>query len=234
VLAGLSQQMVSKIERACVEDLPIPTVIRLTRALDIKIDLRLVAATPVTLHARDAAHARLVAALARRLERAGWQVATEVAVSGPGWHGSIDLLAFDPVTRRLLIIETKTSVEDVGELDRQLGSYERAAWDAARARGWRPAAVTGIVALLMTDENDRRLAANRTYFDGRFRVRYRVLEEIVSSAGQLPEKGERGLAMMDPRSRASRTWIPTWIDGRRSSASYRNRADFLSRQPPRR
>src|SRR3954464_10968520 len=87
--SGVSQTLVSAVERCALPDLPIATAVRILRALDIRFDLRL--ATPLnTRPVRDAAHARCVSYVARRLEAHGFLVKTEVEVGGPGWFGSID------------------------------------------------------------------------------------------------------------------------------------------------
>src|SRR5262245_41891068 len=155
--AGVSQSLVSLIERCLVPDLPLATAVQVLAALDIPFDVRI-----VTPHAhgrpRDAAHARCTAYVARRLERHGFQVAGEVEIRGDGWFSAIDLLAFHPAAHVLLVIEVKTELHDLGSLERQIGRYERAAWAVARQRGWRPRAVIGVVLVLATVENDRVLA----------------------------------------------------------------------------
>lgn len=51
--------------------------------------------------------------VARRLDQAGWLVATEVEVGDARWRGFVDLLAFHPVERLLLIIEVKIELDDI-------------------------------------------------------------------------------------------------------------------------
>ena len=54
---------------------------------------------------------------------AGWIVRREVPIGTrerPGW---IDILAFNPKTRVLLVIEVKTDLVDIGGLERQLDWY---------------------------------------------------------------------------------------------------------------
>jgi transcriptional regulator with XRE-family HTH domain len=143
--AGISQTMISAIERAALPDLPLPTAISVLLAADIEFELRLVPPQRARPIVRDRAHARCVAYVARRLARAGFRVATEVEIGQGRWRGFIDVLAYHPLHRLLLVIEVKTEIVDVGGIDRQLGSYERAAWQAARGLGWRPRAPTGVL-----------------------------------------------------------------------------------------
>lgn len=227
-MCGVSQQMLSEVERAVVPDLPIATAVRILDALEVRIDLRLLAPTISAAPVRDRAHARCVAYVARRLERSGWMVLTEVAVGDVRWRGFIDVLAFDATTHVLLVIEVKVVLDDIGAVDRQLGSYERFAWSAAHAAGWRPRVTTGVLLLLATDENDRRLLEHRTYMDRRFRTRASELLAFIADPHRSNDRGERALAMIDPRTRRSRWLLPTWLDGRRNAARYPDRAAFLA------
>lgn len=220
--------MVSEIERALVPDLPLATALRLLNALDVRVELRLFAPTAAAPPVRDRAHARCVGYVARRLGEAGWLVATEVEVGDERWRGFIDLLAFHPVERVLLVIEVKVDLDDIGAVDRQLGRYERYAWPAAHALGWRPRALTGALLLLATDANDRRLVEHRIYLDRRFQVRASALRVLLVDPQRVPERGDRCLAMIDPRTRRSRWLMPTWLDGRRNAARYKDRAAFLA------
>ncbi len=220
--------MISMIERARVPDLPIATAIQLLSALEVRVDLRLFAPTAAAPPVVDRAHARCVAYVARSLERAGWLLATEVAVGDERWRGFIDVLAYHPSEQVLLVIEIKVDLNDIGALDRQLGGYERFAWTAASALGWRPRTVTGTLLLLATDSNDRRSTEHRTYLDRRFRIRAAVLMAIIKDPHVPPGRGERGLAMIDPQTRRTRWLLPTWLDGRRRAAAYADRAAYLA------
>jgi hypothetical protein len=192
--------------------------------------MRFVAPRVETPPVRDRAHARCVSMVARRLLRAGCLVATEVEVGGARWLGFVDVLALDPVRGLLLIIEVKTELHDIGAVDRQLNSYLEASWAAARARRWRPRAATGVLLLLATDETDRRIQEHRSYLARAFPLRGRALADVFSgSSGTLPERGVRGLALIDPAARRRNWLIASQMDGRRSQLRYANRSAFLAR-----
>jgi transcriptional regulator with XRE-family HTH domain len=228
--SGVSQSLVARLEHALMPDVPIATVVRVLTPLDVEVDLRLLGPRPAEVPQRDRAHSRCVAYVARRLERAGYLVATEVEVGNGRWLGFVDVLAFVPRSLVLLVIEVKTEIIDVGAIDRQLGSYERAAWGAAQARGWRPRALISALLVLATQENDRRLAENRAHFDRAFPLRARSLVGLVERLATEPfGRGMRGLAMVDPASRRKAWLLPTWLDGRRTPARYADRADYLAR-----
>lgn len=226
--SGCSQSMISRIERRAVRNLSIGTLVRILRVLDVDYDLRLMPPRFEAPPIRDRAHARCVAWVAGRLKRSGFLVATEVEVGGGRWRGFVDVLAMHPSARLLLVIEVKTEIDDIGAIDRQLGSYVEVAWPAANGLGWRPRGATGLLVLLATRDSDRRLQEHRGYFDRGFALRARELHEIFGVPGRkLPARGDRGLAMIDPASRRRNWLMPTAIDGRRTPARYLDRRDFL-------
>jgi hypothetical protein len=162
------------------------------------------------------------------LERAGWFVEREVQIGDPRRPGWIDVLAFHPSTRTLLIIEIKTRFDDMGGLERQLAWYQGEASAAARRRGWLPLRVMTAALFLATDANDRTMRDNARSIRQRFPARWRDLSMIVSGNGAVTTEGW-AIAMIDPRSRAFAWCRPTVLDGRRSRARYRDSAEFLER-----
>ncbi len=226
--SGVPQSMISRIERSKLKDLPLATVAGLLEAMGGRLRVEV---DPPFLGDRrgqlDPAHARMSGYLARRLEADGWQVATEVEVGGDRSRGWIDLLAFNPATRLLLVIEVKTEIHDLGQIDRSLSWYEREAWAAARRLGWRSATVTGCLLLLMTQQNDAAVRFNRESLGRLFPARAPVLLTIVEGTASILPRGTRALAMVDPRSKR-RAWIrPTADDGRRAAAPYLDYAHFM-------
>jgi transcriptional regulator with XRE-family HTH domain len=158
---GVSARYIAMIERG-EANATLDVVERIAEALGLELELL---ARPPTFPAgprvRDAVHARCSAYVDRRLTGLGWQVAREVEIVHGRSHGWIDLLAFDPRTSTLLIIEIKTRLDDLGALERQIAWYERMAWQAARARGWRPKRVLSCVLALASDEVERVVRAHR-------------------------------------------------------------------------
>jgi hypothetical protein len=125
----------------------------------------------------------------------------------------------------VLVIEVKTELHDLGQVERQLGWYEREAWAAARRLHWRPERVVGALLLLATEETDERLRANREPLAASFPVRAAGLASIVD-AGSAATRA-RALAMIDPRSKRRRWLRAARMDGRRTVAPYRDYADFM-------
>lgn len=224
---SLSRPVISAIETgrraASLDD-----VERIATALGMSIDL--VPRRPGVIAPRlhDVVHARCVAYVQRRLTAAGFTVLREVEVVHGRWHGWIDLLAFDPRSGLLLIIEVKSSLVDLGSVERQLAWYEREAGAIARARGWRATGARSWLLLLDSLEVDAAISHGREVlglaFPRRAAAMRRELEGPVTeiSAG-------RALAVIDPSSRR-RDWLrATRVDGRRASPPYRDRADAEAR-----
>jgi hypothetical protein len=220
--------MVSRIEAGRRTDVSLATTTRLLEAMGARLRFEI---DPPFVGGRrrqlDPAHARMSGHIARRLERSDWKVATEVEVGGDRSRGWIDLLAFRPATGLLLVIEVKTEIHDLGQIERALGWYEREAWTPARRLGWPPVAVIGCLLLLMTRENDDAVGFNREGLRRLFPVRAAGLREMVGSDEPTQSRRTRGLAMVDPSSKR-RAWLrPTRDDGRRTPPPYADYADFM-------
>lgn len=224
---GISKSMVSRAERGLVGGLSFATTRRLLGAMGarsiVTIDAPVLAGKP---HQGDPAHARMSGHVVARLRRAGWETRTEVEVGGDRSRGWIDVLAFQPASRSLLVIELKTEVHDLGQIERSLGWYEREAWASARRFEWRPRALRGCLFLLASSANDARVAENRISFDAGFPLRSRHLAAILAGDPS-PDRGGRAIAMLDPASKR-RAWCrPLRIDGRWTAAPYADYADFM-------
>jgi hypothetical protein len=209
--------MVQRVE-ACTVNVTVDTAGRILDALGVAVEPVFRAPFVASARQLDRAHAQCVAYVQRRLEAAGWLVRREVEILGGRSHGWIDVLAFDPATRTLLVIEVKTEIHDVGRIERTLGWYGREAWAAAQRLGWRPAVVRTVLVVLATEANDERLRTNREILAQAFPARGMA---VLSS-------GRSGLALIDPRSHR-REWLGrAVVDGRRSRAPYRDYAAFVA------
>lgn len=224
---GVSRGYIANIERGRANP-SLEVVERIAAALGLEIEL--VARSPVVIgggRQRDLVHARCSGHVDRRLRTAGWLIAREVEVAQGRSHGWIDLLAFDPRTGTLLVIEIKTRLDDVGAVERQLGWYRRSAFDVARRLGWRPRRVVGWLLLLASDEVEDVLRSNREIMSRAFPVRARAMSGLLEHGDQ-PFGGD-GLALIDPVRKRQAWLIPSQIDRRRSSAPYADYADAARR-----
>ena len=230
--AGVSRSLVSAVEtgsRDCSLDALERVADGLAARLVVELRAPLVVGGPGQ---RDAAHSLCVTAARQWLERRGWQCVVELPIVDGRIRGWIDLLAFDPLSGRLMVIEVKTELRDLGGLQRQVGWYARDAVDATAGLGWRPREVVVLVIFLATTDNDDRLSIQRDAITATFPVRGRALDRALAGG---PYPGW-GVAMIDPRRRGSRRWIGLRLDGRRVAAPYTSYSDFMraarrSRQP---
>ena len=84
----------------------------------------------------DADHSALAAYLAQRLGTLGWTVRSEVSFNQYGDRGRIDLVAFHPATKTLLIIEIKTGIVDAQAMLGALDVKARVGRAVAKQLGW--------------------------------------------------------------------------------------------------
>ncbi len=162
--ARVSPAVVWRIEHGRLEEVSVPALVRVAEALEVRLDL-----VPRWRGAEldrllSAVHSAFGESVAVLLESHAWELRPEVSFSHYGERGVIDILAWHPGSRTLLVIELKTEVVDVGEV---LGTLDRKRRNAARVAtelGWQPATVA--VALLITDTrtNRRRVAAHDRTF----------------------------------------------------------------------
>jgi transcriptional regulator with XRE-family HTH domain len=113
----------------------------------------------------DRAHAGLVEQTARRLARLGWEVHVEVSYSEFGERGSIDILAWHPARRIVLVVEVKSEITAVEETLRRHDVKVRLAPKVIRDRlGVQPAATARLLVLPSTSMARRRLAEHAATF----------------------------------------------------------------------
>jgi transcriptional regulator with XRE-family HTH domain len=162
-LAHVSPSTVSRVERGRMEHLQLGTIRSVCAVLDVRIVLqarweggeldRLVSSRHSAMH-------EVVARLF--LEVPEWITAPEVTFSEFGERGSIDILAWHPATRSLLVIELKTEIVDVQDTVAVLDRKVRLARKIATDRGWRPAIVSAWLLVADGRTNRRRVEAHRT------------------------------------------------------------------------
>jgi hypothetical protein len=107
------------------------------------------------------------------LRDAGWIVEPEVSFNHYGDRGRIDVFAYHPALRLLLVIEVKTKIDDAQDVIGRLDVKRRVAATLARDRGWR---VTTVIPGLLVMEGRtarRRISTHTALFAG-FEVRARA------------------------------------------------------------
>ena len=170
--AGVGRRAVSLLENGRAQVLRLREVEAIVAALGGRIDLRLLWNGPELDRLLDEAHAALGASVKRRLERWGWLVRVEVSYSHFGERGRIDLLAFHPATRVLLVIELKSELVDVQSLLGSLDVKARLAPGIAERFGWSPRVVVPAIVFLEDRTTRNRLTRVDPLF-ARFELRGR-------------------------------------------------------------
>jgi transcriptional regulator with XRE-family HTH domain len=138
--AQVSSSTVSRIEHGRLDGTELGRLRRVAGALDIRLDVvarwqgadldRLI----------NARHSAMHEAVAQSFAaRHGWSILPEVSFSIYGERGVVDILAWHPETRSLIVIELKTAISDVNELLGTVDRKRRLAVRIVAERGWVPA-----------------------------------------------------------------------------------------------
>ena len=170
--AGVGRRAVSLLENGRASALRLREAEAIVAALGGRLDVRLLWNGPELDRLLDEAHAALGASVKRRLERWGWIVRVEVSYSHFGERGRIDLLAFHPPTRVLLVIELKSELVDVQSLLGSLDVKARLAPRIVERFGWTPRAVIPAIVFLEDRTTRNRLTRVDPLF-ARFSLRGR-------------------------------------------------------------
>ena len=115
----------------------------------------------------DDLHALILAAVLRVLTACGSEAQVEVTFSSAGDRGSIDVLAWNPPERALLVVEIKSELPGVDPLLRPLDVKVRLAAQIANRRfGWKAQTVSRVV-ILPEERTARRLVTRHSEVFGR-------------------------------------------------------------------
>ena len=160
--AGVSTSTISRVERGHPGSLSLHTIRAIGAALDVRVELIGRWRSGDLDRLLNARHSALHDDVARmfRDRLPDWILAPEVSFSVYGERGIIDIVAWHPGRRALLIIELKTDIADVNELVGTFDRKRRLAWAVAKERGWDPATVSGWVIVAAGRTNRTRIAAH--------------------------------------------------------------------------
>jgi transcriptional regulator with XRE-family HTH domain len=219
--AGVSQDTVSRVERGQLDSLQVRTIRAVMRVLEMELVLgarwrggeldRLV----------DEGHAALGARVCELLESAGWVVRPEVSFAIYGERGSIDVLAWHPLARILLVVEVKTTFNSAEETLRRHDVKVRLAPGVARERfGWAPGAVGRLLVLPDVSTARRRVARHesllRAAYPPRGLAALSWLRDAAASRGLLlflsPTPPRRGSQPALSRRRVRRPEAPSRVN----------------------
>jgi transcriptional regulator with XRE-family HTH domain len=174
---GVSSSTISRLERGHPGTFSLDTIRAITAALDVRVDL-----TPRwragdldrLLNAKHSALHELVIRWFRD-KLPDWILAPEVSFAIYSERGVIDIVAWHPGRRALLVIELKTDIVDVNELIGTLDRKRRLAPQIVAARGWEPLTVAAWVIVAPGRTNRARVAAHRAVLRAAFPVDGRAI-----------------------------------------------------------
>jgi transcriptional regulator with XRE-family HTH domain len=168
--ARLSRATISRIEGGHLDQLKIATLRRVCAALEIRLDLVVQYRAGDLDRLLNAKHSALHEAVARLFgdRFPAWTTEHEVSFAIYADRGVIDIVAWHPVRRALLIIELKTDVADVNNLMATTDQRRRLARQIVKDRGWDPSTISTWVIVTEGRTNRGRVAAHRAVLRGAF------------------------------------------------------------------
>ena len=189
---GVSQTVVSTVENGDLERVSLRSIRTVAAALGISLPFAPRWRGSDLAKLLDEKHAAIVDALVRRIAALGWVVRPEHTFNVQGERGSIDVLAWHPACRAVLVIEVKTVVVDLQDLLASMDRKRRLAGPIARELGWNPIRVGTL--LVMPEETQARHAVDRfrSVFDVAYPDRGRLVQRWLRS----PDRDMRGVLFL--------------------------------------
>ena len=159
--AGVSATLIARIERGALATIPLGKVRRVAETLGARFDTIVRWQGADLGRLLDARHAAMHEAMARFLRGLdGWQFEPEVSFSIYGERGIIDILAWHPGRRMLLVIELKTEVVEVSGLLGTMDQRRRLAREIGARFGWQAADVSTWLVVADSRTNRRSVSAH--------------------------------------------------------------------------
>jgi transcriptional regulator with XRE-family HTH domain len=175
--AGVGPTTVSQIERGDIEKTSVGVLGRVASAAGVSLVFEARWRGAELPRLLDERHAATVVGVVGRLGGLGWETRPEHTFNIRGERGSIDVLAWRPDARAVLVVEVKTQIVDLQDLLSTLDRKRRLATAVARGIGWSPVVVGTL--LVMPDETQARNAVERyrAMFDAAFPMRGSAIRE---------------------------------------------------------
>lgn len=174
--AGVSDGVVSLIERGHLDRVSVPAFRRVAAALEIRAEVSITLPHGELERLLNAGHAAMHELVAAYLDTLpGWVHAPEVSFAIYGERGVIDILAFHQATGSLLVIELKTELVSLENLLSTMDVRMRHAAAIARDRGWDARSVSAWVIFAESTTNHRRVNAHHSALRSAFPVDGRAM-----------------------------------------------------------
>lgn len=171
--AGVSREVVSRLERGELRGMTLASIDRVAEALAATVDVTLRWQGEQVDRMLDAAHAALQKSVAETLTSLGWLVQVEVSFNRYGDRGRVDVIALHPMLRIVVVVEVKSALGDLQDTLGRLDIKARVARAIAAEIGW--SAVSGVVPMLVIGQSraTRRVVAEHEPLFARYSVRGR-------------------------------------------------------------
>jgi transcriptional regulator with XRE-family HTH domain len=184
--ARLWRSIVSRIERGLLENVQVGELERVAAAVGATLDLGVRWHGEQLDRLLDEAHARIVDLVVAMLRATGWEVVVEASFSIYGERGSIDVLAYHPLSKILLVIEVKSVVPDNQAMLHDLDRKTRLAARVAADRGWEVREIARLLVIGDSATSRRRVERLASTFDAAFPMRgWAVRRWIADPAGSM-------------------------------------------------
>jgi hypothetical protein len=161
---------------------------RVAGALDVRVDLVARWRAGDLDRLLNARHSQLHELVARWFgkELPAWILAPEVSYAIYRERGVVDIVAWHPGRRAILVIELKTDIVDINQLIGKVGEKARLIRQIVRDRGWDPLTVSTWVIVAGGRTNRARLAAHRAVLRAAFPADGRAMRSWLSDpVGQM-------------------------------------------------
>src|SRR6476620_12303835 len=160
--ARVGTPTIRRLERGHLEGMRLGTLVKVAKALDVRISVSARWRAGDLDRLLNSAHSQLHESVAGwfATELPEWILVPEVSFAFYSERGIVDILAWHPARRALLIIELKTDIVDVNELVGTMDVRRRLARRIALERGWDPITISTWVIVAGGRTNQARLAAH--------------------------------------------------------------------------
>ena len=188
-LSGVSQSVVSSIERGGLEETSLRSIRRVAAAVGVSLPFAPRWRGAELARLLDERHASLVRSVVTHLTQLGWDVVPERTFSVYGEQGSIDVFAWQPACRAVLVVEVKTRIVDLQDLLATVDRKRRLAPRLARELGWKPVLLGAVVVVPAETQIRNAISAHRALFDTSFPTGTRAVRRWLMQ----PERDMRGI-----------------------------------------
>jgi transcriptional regulator with XRE-family HTH domain len=166
--AGIARSVYSDAERGHIDQLTVATLRRIATALEVRLLIEPSWRGGRIERVLSGRHAAMAERVTSMLVNLGWEVRPEASFNSFGERGIVDLVAWRPTFRTMLLIEIKTELVDPSGLLAVTDRRRRLAAVIARDSGWTPAVVAQWVVLANGRTNHRRVAEHRSLLRAAF------------------------------------------------------------------